>query len=322
MHYEHKLVATAEAYHAKIVSRQAERIEAFTEDERVEAMREVTLVDDLYVTNGLGLFVAELRKVNKNLQFAINDGEWWGLRAGTSMSVYQKGDRYVMAGIAYGNNVGVRQTETSKFAVFSRKIENAKYAPHRDQYYMAASVDLGKAVKNFKRYVIPHAPYEVAQMSVRLASRGVYEAKTKPRQTIRDATRNAQSDESFWADVLRLYESGHKFSSLKVNAELQIMVDAKREERERGVKATHLCAVEVCDDGRFLLTKVLDVDDSTAYKKLPAIPPICVTQEGLPEGIQQKIALLSMMSMEAYVEDIGVRAHDWLYWVHIDGNEV
>jgi len=329
MNYAQNLVTEAEAYHTMVVSRQAKKIEALTEEERVETMSQVTLVDGVYVTNGLGLFIAELRRVNKNLQFAANSTEtgmgWAGSMlpwTADSLSVYYKGDRYVMAMVAYGDTVGVRRSEVKKFAVFSRKIANAKYGSYRDQFYMAASVDLGKAVKNFKRYAIPYAPYEIAQVSLRAAVQCVNHVKTKPSHTLREATRNVKSNESFWDDVLRLYESGHKFSSPTVNAEFQAMVDAKREERERGMKATHLCAVELCYDGRFSLTKVLGVSSNTAYKQLPATPPVNVTQEELPEGIQQKLALLSMMGTDEYVEDIGVRAHDWLYWVHIDGNEV
>jgi hypothetical protein len=84
----------------------------------------------------------------------------------------------------------------------------------------------------------------------------------------------------------------------------------------------HICAVEVLDDGGFSLTKVMDVTDDTAYKKLPPTSPMTVTQEGLPEGMQQKLALLSMMEPNAYVEGVGMRTDDWFYWVHIDGNEI
>jgi hypothetical protein len=136
------------------------------------------------------------------------------------------------------------------------------------------------------------------------------------------ARNEIRADNAFWDDVLRLYESGHKFSSPKVNAEFQKWVDAKREEREREAKAVHICAVEVLDDGGFSLTKVMDVTDDTAYKKLPPTSPMIVTQEGLPESMQQKLALLSMMEPDAYVEDVGMRTDDWFYWVHIDGNEI
>jgi len=93
MNYAQNLVTEAEAYHAKIVSRQAKEIEALTEGERVETMSQVTLVDGVYVTNGLGLFIAELRRVNKNLQFAANSTEWAGSMlpwtAGQSVRVLQ-----------------------------------------------------------------------------------------------------------------------------------------------------------------------------------------------------------------------------------------
>ena len=90
---------------------------------------------------------------------------------------------------------------------------------------------------------------------------------------------------------------------------------------ERSWRAVHMCAVEARDAGRFSLTKVLDMDDNTPYKSLPATSPHVVTQEQLPEAMQHKLALLSMVDDGAYVDEVGIRVNDWMYWIHIDGNE-
>jgi hypothetical protein len=335
MSCKERTVSYAEQRHANVVKTQ----EYFTQrwngqsghsdSEMAEMRRVLSFTDGVYMTNGLALFVGELRKLDKHLQFAANDTEYVaispvsGMDAVCSVLVYYAGDRYAMAEIRYGK-VGVRNAASTpnKFAVLSRKINNEKYASYRDQFYMSASTDLHKAVKTFRRYAIPYAPYEIAQMTVRSTAHKVIEAKTKPRMARYGARNEIRADNAFWDDVLRLYESGHKFSSPKVNAEFQKWVDAKREEREREAKAVHICAVEVLDDGGFSLTKVMDVTDDTAYKKLPPTSPMIVTQEGLPESMQQKLALLSMMEPDAYVEDVGMRTDDWFYWVHIDGNEI
>ena len=332
MGYDERTISYAKQRHASVVKTQERWSDqsGYSDSEVAEMGRVSSFIDGVHMTNGLGLFVGELRKLDKHLQFAANDTEYVALSAASGMNVvcsvlvYYAGDRYAMAEIRYGK-VGVRNAASTpnKFAVLSRKINNEKYASYRDQFYMSASTDLHKAVKTFRRYAIPYAPYEIAQITVRSTAHKVIEAKTKPRMAWHGARSEIRADNAFWDDVLRLYESGHKFSSPKVNAEFQKWVDAKREEREREAKAVHICAVEVLDDGGFSLTKVMDVTDDTAYKKLPPTSPMIVTQEGLPESMQQKLALLSMMEPNAYVEDVGMRTHDdWFYWVHIDGNEI
>ena len=323
MGYDHTTVARAELVGAELLESQTKAINGMDADELAEAKDNLSMVDGMYTLNSVALFVGELRKVDRNLQFApsaVSRFRDSRLRAVTGLYVYYKGDRYAMAEIKYGQ-VGVTETENDRFAVFSRKVCNEKFSSSRDQYYRAASVDLSKAVKNFKRYAIPYAPYEIAQMSLTRAASASYAAKVRPQRAMRDLTRELFEESSFWADTLRLYDSGHRFSSPKVNELFQKMSEAKREGMERSGRAVHMCAVEARDDGRFSLTKVLDMDDNTPYKSLPATSPHVVTQEQLPEAMQHKLALLSMVDDGAYVDEVGIRVNDWMYWIHIDGNE-
>jgi hypothetical protein len=166
MGYDERTISYAKQRHASVVKTQERWSDqsGYSHGEIAEMGRVSSFIDGVHMTNGLGLFVGELRKLDKHLQFAANDTEYVALSAASGMNavcsvlVYYAGDRYAMAEIRYGK-VGVRNAASTpnKFAVLSRKINNEKYASYRDQFYMSASTDLHKAVKTFRRYAIPYA---------------------------------------------------------------------------------------------------------------------------------------------------------------------
>jgi len=325
MSYTHRLVETAINYRHERIENQNRRLAEFSDEQKAIFKSRTGMVEGMYVVPELAQFAHELLKVNRRLRFAVSaDSSLWSddhphIRVVDGLYAYYDGDRFSLAEIQYGQ-VGVTQNESNKFAVFSRKIRNEKFAPHRDQYYMVASVDMGKAVKNFMRYAIPYAPYEIAQMNLNKMAEQVETYRHKPNYVMRNSAREIRDDDSFWADTLRLYESGHKFSSPAVNAEFEKMVQARQDQAERSGRGYHACAVEVRADGRFALTKVHDIDEM-GYKTLPPTASNVVTQEDLPEIVQQRLALLSMVEPHTYVDEVGMRTSDWFYWVQLDGNE-
>ena len=325
MSYTHRPTAVSIGYRDEVITRQTDRLAEFSDEQKAIFKSRMGMVEGMYVIPELAQFAHELLKVNRRLRFAVSadsslsSDDHPRIRIVDGLYAYYDGDRFSLAEIQYGQ-VGVTQNESKKFAVFSRKIRNEKFAPHRDQYYMVASVDVSKAVKNFMRYAIPYAPYEIAQMSLNKIADKVEAYRYTPMNVSRTSVRSINEHESFWADALRLYESGHRFSSPEVNREFERMAESRREQAERSGRGYHVCATEIRDDGKFALTVVRDVDQMM-YKNLPPTASLVVTQEELPEVVQQRLALLSMMEHGMYVDDVGMRSNDWFYWVHIDGNE-
>jgi hypothetical protein len=84
------------------------------------------------------------------------------IHACNEMFVYMDDFPCDLGRISWADN-GV-QSGNCTYGVYSRKIQNAKYATHRDQHHMVMTSDLEKAVKNARKHLLPYTTRELAQV--------------------------------------------------------------------------------------------------------------------------------------------------------------
>jgi hypothetical protein len=84
----------------------------------------------------------------------------------TDVTVYIEGSDYVVGVIGHGKKYGIKEVDKSVYMIQSRKINNEKFAPHRDQYWMSFVADHKKAVRLALSKLVPYSPKEMADITI------------------------------------------------------------------------------------------------------------------------------------------------------------
>jgi len=289
----------------------------------------VDFVDEYPTTKELSMFAQEVRRIMPKVKFAPCKKLWGRVRATDgreiprdiplvkSFYVYMPDHIFVMGQIGYGdfsvNNNGDKPT----YMVFSRKICNDKFAPHRDQFNMIMSTSLVKAKRNASTYLSPHSLHELAE--------GLYGTlRTNISSTVGDAKSKVfaltgkirHSHDAIMQELRNLKAQGvtfitAEFQELERNAEL-VMEDY----RERVRPNINVVFVRIRNIGEDTYADVFDIGSVTDERKLsPSSPQTTTLLSELDQAIAGKVSVLSILMDGQYVENVGERINATTFWV-------
>jgi len=243
--------------------------------------------------------------------------------------VYRGGDNYVMGIIGYGD-FQTSGDGNDRFAVWSPNIKNMKYS-HGLQQNMSLAVNMDKAVKNAMKYIRPLTVEQTMKLSLRNCARAAQDVVANIRDNTGEVRRelvNNFFDTSTYStpkanalqrELRHLVESGYEFLDKDLGYKLHKMFDGLKElEAAREVVDNTFTFVEafVSPTGRQMFRVHTDVDASTHYSFTMFPDNTSVyDQHNLPEELAGKLSVLSMLGSEGYVEGVGFRAADNVFYV-------
>ena len=261
-------------------------------------------------------FMDEIRTAIRGTKFAY--------KAALERWVYMQGEPYPMGYIAFGD---YRQTTTgdAKFIVCSRKIENVKYAAYSDPYNMRMNGKLETAVRNAKKFLLNYSPIEMAEVdraTVRSAisqTRDLLDSKVaittekiglSPNvpsgdpQTKRDALLN---------ELRHLLNTGYEFVDAGYGAKLHTMFESMKEldAQNKQVNMHFVRGYERLGEQSFDVVPVDEVNSYTGKVR----EEVARYTDDLPEDIKGKIAVISMMADASYVDGVGYRVNESMFYV-------
>jgi hypothetical protein len=198
-------------------------------------------------------------------------------------------------------DAGLDKKNKQTYEVRSRLIQNEKYAEHNDDYHSRTTNDAKKVGKFLKDYFKPFTPTEIAQKSVRKFEAHDDEWRDEYRYKLREVV--AVEPTELFAEVQYLVSLGVEFNSDKfkriVTEGMPMFAEHMRRKNESR-KTTHV---------------FINPDDSV-QASYGDITNTYQTLEGMPEHMQQQVAMLRMVESDTFIAEVGMKVSANTYWVY------
>ena len=235
--------------------------------------------------------------------------------------VYLPGERYARGRIGYGKfRMNSRQTGENSFMVYSRKIQNAKYTPERDQFHMAITSKYENALRSARASLVAYSPLETAGREHSTLTRRIQvlrdEVMYAPRRMVRDMEASA-----LLMEFTALIDSGYKFSDSIFHKRVLEMVEAEKLAKQKAndvCHAYHVSIRQVGDEQYADITEAFEVGSGGQWAEPKYGGTITVLVQDIPYDIAGKLAVLSMNEADHYVEGVGIKVDDTAFWVQRD----
>lgn len=241
--------------------------------------------------------------------------------------IYREGDTLCMGHISHRDMTESAKTNLT-FNVFSPNIQNNKYS-YGSRQHMASSTNVSKAVKNAITYLRPlsmRQVVEITQGAVKDKARDIVnDAENKVKQATSDLRDGLFSTyggsmgrNRLQRELEHLCNSGYEFVDVELGENLRTAFANLSELKQSRETNSHVYTIvdafkNPAGEWRY---RVADAVELQWYA--PEIPPDSITmytQEDIPEDIQRKVSVLSMVQDDQYVEGVGYRAASTLYYI-------
>lgn len=233
--------------------------------------------------------------------------------------VYMDEYPFELGRVNYKNNSTSGYSSSNKtFGVYSRKIDNAKYQPHRDQRNMIMSTDPKKAIKTARTYLVPYTHAEMATILYSNIQEPVEKVQSQAESKVWSLGNTMRGNDVI-TELMHLSKLGVEFKTEAFReaankiGELMGKVD---EEKRRSVSA--LFARVRTTDG-FTFVDVIEAHDLRKNHVRPVFgmgtQPTTYSNEEVPEDIAGAISVLSILEDGQYVERVGQKFDATTYWI-------
>jgi hypothetical protein len=240
--------------------------------------------------------------------------------------VYREGDTYAMGKISYKSITDSGLSERT-YNVFSPNILNGKYS-HGARQHASSSVNLAKAVKNASKYLRPVSMKNLIHMSNRGArvkvEAAIDEASKRVKATARDltdylfTTSASPRDNKLQRELKHMVDAGYEFLDAEFGEQLKatfVALDELKQSRETNTNCFTIVDAFKSTTGKQMFRLVRDQELSWFTPDIDPSQIETYEQSDLPEDIEGKLAVLSMVADDTYVEGVGYRAAPTLYYI-------
>lgn len=269
-------------------------------------------IDGTPCTRALASFVTSLRAVNKTLKFSPRRGN---VHMCDQLYVYSDAHDYVFGEIGHGD-YRIRGSGEYKFMVASRKIDHDKIGRGHEQQHMALSISLAQGIKNACKFLVPHTLEEIAAMSFSPFSSALRNARGEVINTARSFVDKCYNWRVIDTELRHLIRSGAQFVTPEFQAAAAefIRADAEATEiKQRKVLGQYVQFREIAGVMRVnILTYNSDWSDSYLMGEANSNQ---IVASDLPEDLQGKIAMLSMVEKNAHIPGVGMKVSDKAFWI-------
>ena len=269
----------------------------------------------LNASTELQTFMNRLQGVFRGVKFAkMMTNKVW---------VYYPDEPYPMGYIGYGDF----RTEVcgdDQYMVASRKITNEKYGDYQDQFRMKMSSNMDTAIRNAKRFLRNFSPYEMAGANAKLLRSKANDVPemlgSKFRKSMRGlfdheaGNRTGSFNGRMLTELRHLVDSDHGFVDGEFGHQLKQMFEMGDAWKESFQKTVNVYFVRVFEKFGKQTFQVTELDDVRDYNPRVSDQFLTYTDD-LPEDIMGKLAVLSMTEDGNYVDDVGMRVDQGMFYV-------
>ena len=279
-------------------------------------------------------FATELQKAMPKAKFYPNTFAFKGVQINDENGVYQTTKQirlcdeffvymdefpFDIGRINYSDN-GVKSGDLT-YGVYSRKIENDKYAHHRDQHNMIMTSDVTKAVKNARKHLVPYTTRELAQAFYEPLHNKISQVFDKVKGSMYDGAREIVNNRmAILQEVAFLKKQGVEFTTPEFRdlaGKVEQLIADYAEQDKRSVSAFFVRFKQVGDETYADLQEVLNVREVRWDVKMNTTGTQALTYHvnELPQDIAGQIAVLNILENDGYVSNVGMKIDDATFWV-------
>lgn len=237
-------------------------------------------------------------------------------RLAKSILLYMDEYPFELGRASYGDH-SVNGSGDETYAVYSRRISNAKYATHRDQHFMIMANDMSKAIKNVRKYVVPYTARELARALYDPFHTGVSRALQKAQNDVGEAIKTVKyNDRALVTEIQHLMKLGVQFTTpefAELAKNLPSLTEQLVTEKNRKPDGMFVAFKQIGDETYVDVCVAADVRNSYQPKFTEDMQTIKVSD--LPPEIAGNIAVLNILQNDAYVDGVGAKIDDTHFWL-------
>jgi hypothetical protein len=233
----------------------------------------------------------------------------------TDVTVYIEGSDYVVGVIGHGTKYGIKPADKSVYMIQSRKINNEKFAPHRDQYWMSFVADHKKAVRLALSKLVPYSPKEMANITISDFKDHIEQVRNTVRSGVHGLISPLSDRNILMREMRNLIAQNTMFVTEEFQRAAAGFIKAEEEWNEVRNKPVHGYYVYVRMVGSEQWVDIVEATDAQKYSHVEHCPVTSMPVSDVPEDIQGKVAVLSMGALGQYMQGVGVRTTEKSFWL-------
>jgi len=233
----------------------------------------------------------------------------------TDVTVYIEGSDYVVGVIGHGKKYGIKEVDKSVYMIQSRKINNEKFAEHRDQYWMSFVADHKKAVRLALSKLVPYSPKEMADITIRDFKDHIEQVRNNVRSGVSNLISPLSDRNILMREMRNLIAQNTMFVTEEFQRAAMGFIKAEEEWNEVRNKPVHGYYVYVRMVGDEQWVDIVEATDAQKYHSVEHCPVTSMPVSDVPEDIQGKVAVLSMADIGQYMQGVGVRTTEKSFWL-------
>lgn len=250
-----------------------------------------------------------------------------------AVNVYRPQDKYVLGTLNVRHDAVPADYGRMEYSIYSRTIENKRFAEYNAGRNTRSSTNMNKAVKLAVANLRPYKPVELAQRHGSelwaFVEKQPNELRSKQNDLVREVTGNYSrtiGSNDFEAELRHLVRSGHRF----INSELGKNIAAYFQAKDLHEQASNMkhdmvyLRVYVHKDQQLAdiatiphdLAKALQYKYSVQHYMDRAEQMMAVPIEQLGDNLIGRVSVLSMLQVEQGEPGIGYKASDDEFFVY------
>ena len=266
---------------------------------------------------GLMDFAHEVEQKTKYLTASKDQWSKW---------VYREKDAFALGYIAFKDTRDNKANDDDpKYLVYSPNINNGKYS-YGDRMYSAQATTIEKGVKKASTYFRPLTIPQTVILTEYECCRGANKP-TRDWQETFDKIKTKITNQLFFltsgcqnsaldAEIKHMLSSGYEFLDKQLGEQLRDMFEAREyyndAKKNNTKKFTYVEAYESFGQNKF---RCASVDLSGYSPDVDRSSMVTYGEEDMPEEIKDKLAILSMLFNDHYVENVGYRAAENIFYL-------
>jgi len=238
------------------------------------------------------------------------------VRVAKSFLLYMDEYPFELGRVSYDDH-SVNNNGEMTYGVYSRRIENAKYAHYRDQHYMIMASDMKKAVKNVSKYVVRYTTKELARALYDPFYNNVGKALARAQSNVSDVIKTVKyNDSALVRELHHLIRAGTQFITpefIQLAKDLPRLTEELVEEKTRKPEGVFVAFRKIGNDTYAEMCVAQDARGS--YQPDISGDVIECKVDELPPEIASNIAVLNILENDTYVDGVGAKIDATHFWL-------
>jgi len=283
------------------------------------------------IRNEVYAYMMSLQKEIPSIQFGldgmvkaktinIKENGIYEIRVVSELYAYLPDDEFALGKIGFWDYCTTRAKNgaprAESYMVQAHSIRNTKYDEYRDQYNMLMSKDMNVAVDNAKKYLRQYSPVDLIKAVAHKVSDNVGQFRYKKRRARDEALRD-MSDFDVVKELKQLVASGYKFMYPEVEQRVMKVLSAADDFATLEHKKFGGKFITVSNQLGVQMFDVIPYDDAlgTITPEWNGEGGIRYRADEMPEDLLGRVAVLSMAQHYDYIEGVGNRMGESMFWV-------